>query len=284
MSLRETYARSLGASPRLERAFAAVARERFLPSPPWLIAQPFDRDQPYRSTEDLADVYSDAVLAIDPERQLNNGQPSAHARWLDAVLPEPSDAVLHVGCGTGYYTAVLAELCTRVDAFEIDATLAQRAREALEPWPKVRVHAADASGPPGRYGVIYVNAGATHARREWLDALEPSGRLLLPLTAHLLESPSHAFRPDPPHPAGERGALARARRVASGDLRLCGCAQRRGRGPGAPVARRARPGGPGTARAAPARRALPSPRRGVLRQPAGELNAASVVSKSAQGP
>src|SRR5262249_28629683 len=33
--------------------------------------------------------------------------------------------------------------------------------------------------------VIYVNAGATHARTEWLTALSRGGRLLLPLTVHL---------------------------------------------------------------------------------------------------
>jgi protein-L-isoaspartate(D-aspartate) O-methyltransferase len=129
--VRRAFAESLHASPALTEAFAAVEREWFLPPPPWLIAQPFNTEQPYRPTTDLADVYSDALLAIDATRQLNNGQPSAHAKWSDAVLPKSGESVLHIGCGTGYYTAVLAALRTRVVAYEIDPELAARARATL---------------------------------------------------------------------------------------------------------------------------------------------------------
>src|ERR1700747_1528713 len=41
------------------------------------------------------------------------------------------------------------------------------------------------SQPGGPYDVVYVNAGATTGRKEWLSALNNNGRLLLPLTVHL---------------------------------------------------------------------------------------------------
>jgi protein-L-isoaspartate(D-aspartate) O-methyltransferase len=176
--------------PSLVDAFARVPRERFLGPGPWQMAQPFDLNSPYRWTPDaeLEHVYQDAVVAIDPARRLNNGQPSAHARWIDAVAPASGESVLHLGCGTGYYTAIHAEMVGpsgHVDAIEVDPSLAERARDALSSWPQVQVRAGDGSKLDGQYDVIYINAGATHARPEWCAALKPEGRMLLPLTAHL---------------------------------------------------------------------------------------------------
>ncbi len=194
-ALRRRYAEEVCAvagatSARLIEAFAEVPRERFVGAGPWQIAQPFDRANPYRTTPDasLEHLYQDVLIAIDPARLLNNGQPSAHARWIDAVSPAPGESVLHVGCGVGYYSAIFAELVGaggRVLACEIDPALAARAVELLAPWPQARALASDGAAPDGPHDVIYVNAGATHARPEWLAALAPGGRLLLPLTVHL---------------------------------------------------------------------------------------------------
>ncbi len=171
-------------------AFARVPRERFLGPGPWLIAQPLNPAAPYQQTPDASPerVYQDAAISIDAARQLNNGQPSGHARWIDSVSPKAGESVLHIGCGTGYFTAILAELVGRsgsIEAHEVDPELASRARTCLAEWSQVRVQASDAGRPKGKYDVIYLNAGATHARPEWLAALKPGGRLFLPLTAHI---------------------------------------------------------------------------------------------------
>lgn len=232
-TLRRSYAEKIRdtAGVRLEAltdAFATVPRERFLDPGPWQIMQPpppspapaaaqldammaafgggpppgaprFDLRALYQTTPDarVEHLYDDVLVAIDPARQLNNGQPSAHARWMDAAAPRPGEAVLHVGCGTGYFTAILAELVGgtgRVVAVELDPGLAARARACLAPWPQVRVEAGDAGRPDGPFDVIYVNAGATHARKEWLAALAEGGRLLLPLTVHLpMFPPEHGI-------------------------------------------------------------------------------------------
>lgn len=180
--------------PGLVEAFATVPREQFLGPGPWLIAEPSTagehaRHAGYSETPDARPerIYRDALVAIDAERQLNNGHPSSHALWIGAAAPKPGDSVLHVGSGTGYYTAIFAELVGGVGevlAFEIEPGLAERARAALAPWPQVRVETGDASRPDGPHDVIYVNAGATHARQEWLASLAEGGRLLLPLTVH----------------------------------------------------------------------------------------------------
>ena len=51
--------------------------------------------------------------------------------WLAAADPKPGDHVVHIGIGTGYYTAILAELVGptgRVTAIEYDASLATAPR------------------------------------------------------------------------------------------------------------------------------------------------------------
>ena len=191
---RAAYAEEIGAVASLESralvaALARVPREAFLGPGPWQIARPYDRRARYRTTADgdPRHVYHDVVVAIDPGRELNNGQPSALATWIEAAAIQPGDSVLHIGCGVGYYTAILAELAGengRVLACEVDPDLAARARGHLSGWPRVEVETGDASSLAGRFAVIFVNAGATHARSEWLAALEPGGRLVLPLTVH----------------------------------------------------------------------------------------------------
>jgi len=181
-------------APELVDAFARVPREAFLGPGPWQISRPFDTERPYRTTPDADPrrIYHDVVVAIDPARQLNNGQPSALARWICEAAIRRGDSVMHVGAGLGYYTAIMAELAGpagRVHACEVDPALAERARRQLAPWPNVTVEASDATSPRGTFDAIFVNAGCTYARPEWLAALAPGGRLVLPLTVHLPQIP-----------------------------------------------------------------------------------------------
>ena len=132
-------------------------------------------------------LYQDIVVALDSETLINNGQPSLHARALSALDVQRGDAVTHIGAGTGYYSAILAELTGkhgRVVVYEITPDLASRARQMLNRYGHVSVHdAAVVHKALPMSDVIHVNAGATHPVQGWLDALKPNGRLLIPLTA-----------------------------------------------------------------------------------------------------
>jgi protein-L-isoaspartate(D-aspartate) O-methyltransferase len=113
---------------------------------------------------------------------------------MAAAAVEPGEAVLHVGCGTGYFTAVLAALTGatgHVLGLDIEAALARVAAENLAPWPQAAARPGDGSSLDRDYDVIYVNAGATHARPEWLRALRRGGRMILPLTKRIPMFPSH---------------------------------------------------------------------------------------------
>jgi protein-L-isoaspartate(D-aspartate) O-methyltransferase len=188
---RERYAEDLRyradlRSPALIRAFAEVERERFLGPGPWRIYNTFGSYYWTTPDADPRHLYHDVLVAIDEGRLLNNGLPSCLAFLIEALELEPGAHMAHLGCGTGYYTAIMAHVvgeAGRATAVELDEQLASRARENLGPLKQVTVIAADAtqyqSGPSD---AILVNAGATRLKPVWLDNLRPGGRLLVPLT------------------------------------------------------------------------------------------------------
>ena len=193
-AIRRRYAEEIRAasglrSKALVAAFATVPREHFLGPGPWLIQGPGPGGGGYQATpdDDPAHLYRDILVAIDPARRLNNGRPSYLASCLDHLELREGDRVLHVGCGVGYYTAVIAEVVGpsgRVTGVEVDAGLASRARENLSHLAQVEVAQADGGEyDPGPCDAIFVNAGATHPRAVWLDSLRPGGRLIVFLTA-----------------------------------------------------------------------------------------------------
>jgi protein-L-isoaspartate(D-aspartate) O-methyltransferase len=168
---------------QLIAAFAATPRELFVGAPPW---KAFTRGG-YIETHsaDPAFLYQDVVVALGVDAPLNNGQPTLHAYCLAALAPNKGERIVHVGSGSGYYTAVLARLVGEtgaVEAYEIHPELVRRAIENLAEFPQVTVHArSGAEGALPDCDVLYVNAGASEPLAVWLDALRPRGRLLFPL-------------------------------------------------------------------------------------------------------
>jgi protein-L-isoaspartate(D-aspartate) O-methyltransferase len=186
-AIRGRYARMLAAAsrsddPRIEQAFALVPREAFLPPGPWHIS----RQNHYSITpdDDPADLYENCLVALDPEKGINNGEPALHAAWIGAVAPKSGDAICHIGAGSGYYTAILAILAQpggHVVAFEIDDRLAALAGDNLAAYHDVSVVRGDATALPlPPCDLIYVNAGVAAPPVSWLLALRPRGRMIFP--------------------------------------------------------------------------------------------------------
>lgn len=174
--------------PRIERAFATVRREDFVGPGPWMImdlgaALAGDR---YARTPDAdpAHLYRNALVALEPAKGINNGEPALHAGWLGAVAPKAGEAVAHVGAGTGYYTAVLARLVRpggMITAYEIEPALARMAKRNLASCRDVTVIEGNAVAlplPPS--DIVYVNAGVAAPPVQWLEALKPEGRMVFP--------------------------------------------------------------------------------------------------------
>ena len=176
-------------SAQIIEAFATVSRERFLGPGPWQILSQGCDGAKYMLTpnDDPVHVYHNALIAIDASRSLNNGSPGSWASWLSQCHPKDSDQVLHVGCGTGYYSAILAELVGplgSVLALEIDPDIAEKARVNVVPWSQVHVLTADGSDFEfNTVDLIVASAGVSDLPRSWIDRLSPGGRILVPLTA-----------------------------------------------------------------------------------------------------
>lgn len=174
-------------SRNVVEAFATVPRERFLGPGPWELRSPYG-SKDYWRTEDAnaARLYHNVLVAIDSERHLNNGLPSLWAFLFDNVGVKEGERVVHIGAGTGYYSAILAELVGKngtVVCIEIDSELARRADSNLSGYKNVAAVCADGSAYDfGQTDIIVVSAGATHPLRTWVEKLNGGGRLLVPLT------------------------------------------------------------------------------------------------------
>jgi len=176
-------------SVALVDALATVPRERFLAPGPWTIRSEADFAATPRQTPDAdpRHVYHNVAIAIDPARTLFNGVPSLIAMAIERLGLAAGTRALHIGTGTGYYTALMGACVGgsgRVVGLEADEGLAARAKTNLESMPWVDVRHADGMAPfEETFDAILVNAGTTHPPDPWLDALDSGGRMIIPLTA-----------------------------------------------------------------------------------------------------
>ena len=176
-----------GLSDGVHAAFATVSREHYLGPGPWSLLDRPDIKPRQVKPDEPTKLYVNSLVVIDAKKRLNNGQPSLHAQLIDHLAAKPGDHVVHVGTGTGYYTAILAELVGpqgRVTGIEFEPDLAELAARNLAHLPHVEVRAGDGTLlDPGPADAFYGNAGATHVPELWLDRLSPGGRIIAPLTA-----------------------------------------------------------------------------------------------------
>jgi len=175
-------------------AFARVPREKFLGPGPWEIASPEVRalsvaggiQTSYTAIDDPRHLYHNVVVVLDKAGDINNGQPSALARWIEAMGLKAGDRAYHLGCGVGYYTAIMGEIVGPAGSIvgaEVNPELASRAQKKLSDYPNVTVAAADgATFDPGACDAMLINAGVTHPSPRWMDRLHDGGRLVVPLT------------------------------------------------------------------------------------------------------
>ena len=148
--IRRAYAKQILAEVQindayLEQAFAEVPREDFLGPGPWVIPRWSGGYLPTPSADPVY-LYIDNVVQIIADRHLNNGQPSGHAKWIACASIKQDEHVVHVGTGTGYYTAIMAHLVGpsgRVTGIELDTDLAARAKTNLSSFTNVNIVEGD---------------------------------------------------------------------------------------------------------------------------------------------
>jgi protein-L-isoaspartate(D-aspartate) O-methyltransferase len=129
-------------------------------------------------------AYNDGPLPID--RQQTISQPYIVALMSEAMDLTGKEKILEIGTGSGYQTAVLAELAERVFSIERIALLATRARNVLDALNYYNVAIRVGDGTYGwreesPFAAIMVTAGAPRVPRVLIEQLEIGGRLVLPV-------------------------------------------------------------------------------------------------------
>lgn len=158
--------------PEVLAAFNRVPRHRFVP--PALVHL----------------AYSDGPLPIGHGQTIS--QPYVVALMTQLAKAKRHGRALDIGVGSGYQTAVLAELCDEVYGIEIVAPLAEAASQRLDElgYKNVEVRCGDGyRGWPEHapFDSIIVAAAADDVPQPLVDQLAPGGRLVLPLGRGLQE-------------------------------------------------------------------------------------------------
>ena len=163
----ESQLRARGiADQRVLYAMAQVPRHEFAP-------------ERYRDQ-----AYEDHPLPIGEGQTIS--QPYIVARMLETLALSPTDKVLEVGTGSGYLTALLAELAAQVVSVERHAALADAARDLLARMGYKNVKVIVADGTQGfaaaaPYDAIIVSAAAAEIPRALLEQLAEGGRMIIPV-------------------------------------------------------------------------------------------------------
>lgn len=129
-------------------------------------------------------AYDDSALPIGNKQTLS--QPCMAARMTEALSLAEDEKVLEVGTGSGYQTALLAELCFNVFSVEKLRALSRKARALLDrlEYHNIALHVGDGTigwSEHAPYNAIIVTAGAPKAPKPLLDQLAIGGRLVIPI-------------------------------------------------------------------------------------------------------
>jgi protein-L-isoaspartate(D-aspartate) O-methyltransferase len=129
-------------------------------------------------------AYEDAALPIGFGQTAS--QPSLQAVYLQILQPQPSERVLEIGTGSGYQTALLAQLAGHVYSIERIRELSNRARAVFDALriPNIALLVGDGTVGWSRYApydAILVAAGAPSVPTALTEQLAPDGRMLIPV-------------------------------------------------------------------------------------------------------
>jgi len=129
-------------------------------------------------------AYEDHPLPIGEQQTIS--QPYIVALMLEALAIQSHDRVLEVGTGSGYATALLAEMAPSVVSIERHRLLAERAREVLGALGYAHIQVITSDGSRGfpeaaPYDAILVSAAAVDVPSPLVDQLAEGGRMIIPV-------------------------------------------------------------------------------------------------------
>ncbi|GAA3992158.1 protein-L-isoaspartate O-methyltransferase [Comamonas faecalis] len=155
---------------RVLELLAQMPREQFVPPSHQALAFT-DMEIPLHRDADLAQQLGQIMLA-----------PRVEARMLQDLQIRPTDRILEIGAGSGFMAALLARSGAQVVTLEIDADLAEFARENLRSAGIDNVQVRQADGaldpiPDGPFDVIMLSGSVNEVPQRLLDLLADGGRL-----------------------------------------------------------------------------------------------------------
>ena len=132
--------------------------------------------------------YNDHPLPISERQTIS--QPYIVALMTEALGLQGMEKVLEIGTGSGYQTAILAELANRVYSIERLLGLSQRARQVLQDlgYRNIALKVGDGTlGWPEEapFDAILVSAGAPSVPQPLVDQMTVGARLIIPVGDHL---------------------------------------------------------------------------------------------------
>ncbi len=157
---------------RVLEIMSRIPRERFVPS----------------ENQHLA--YEDGPMPIGLDQTIS--QPFIIALMTEALELSGSEKVLEVGTGSGYQTAILAELARLVVTTERLPALAERAKSVLDSlgYTNIEVHLAEETlgwQSEAPYDTIMVTAGAPKVPVDLLAQLAIGGRMVIPIGSRYVQ-------------------------------------------------------------------------------------------------
>lgn len=144
----------------------------------------------YRKTarEDFVAESSLRTLAYaDVALPLGHGQhmlePKLEARMLQALAPQSNERVLHVGCGSGFFAALLAQMAKEVITMDIIPELAESAATRLAPYTNTKVLSGDGAhgvdkNEYGMFDAVVLTGGTPLIAPEFWNIIKDGGRFL----------------------------------------------------------------------------------------------------------
>ena len=133
----------------------------------------------------LADrAYDDGPLPIGKRQTIS--QPYMVGLMTEALELKGNEKVLEVGTGSGYQTAILAELCLNVFSIEKIRSFAVRARAILDGlgYYNIAIHVGDGTlgwSEHAPFDAVIVTAGSPGVPQPLVEQLAVGGRLVIPL-------------------------------------------------------------------------------------------------------
>ena len=142
-------------------------------------------------SKNIKKAYSDSPLPINCSQTIS--QPYIVALMTELIEPDKNKRVLEIGTGSGYHTAILAELFKKIFSVERHKTLADKAEKKLKSlgYKNIEIKAEDGSvgwKDKSPYDAIIITAAAPEVPDILVEQLKDRGKMVIPVGSHFQQN------------------------------------------------------------------------------------------------